>query len=26
LIREDASTILLTVYGDFTLTKTLNED
>jgi len=26
LIREDASTILLTFYGDFTLTKTLDED
>ena len=26
LIREDSSTILLTFYGDFTLTKTLDED
>ena len=26
LIREDASTILLTFYGDFTLINTLNED
>ncbi|MDB2404361.1 hypothetical protein N9W22_03545 [Schleiferiaceae bacterium] len=26
LIREDASTILLTFSGDFTLTKTLDED
>ena len=26
LFREDSSTILLTFYGDFTLTKTLDED
>ncbi len=26
LLREDSSTMLLTVYGDFTLIKTLDED